>query len=91
LDAEPYVVVNSGLGSVELARQEVEYINGSADTPMGKLRADDGHPQPFNVKWWAVGNEMFGSWQLGHVPLEQYVKRHNQFAQAMRSAILPFN
>lgn len=85
LDAEPYIAVNTGLGSVESARQEVEYVNSNAHTPMGKLRAENGHLKPFNVKWWAVGNEMFGSWQLGNVPLEQYVKRHNQFAEAMRS------
>ncbi len=50
---------------------------------MGKLRAQNGHPQPLNVKWWAVGNEMYGSWQLGHMPLEEYVKKHNQVAEAM--------
>ena len=65
-------------------RREVEYFNGSADTPMGKLRAQNGHPEPYKVKWWAVGNEMYGDWQIGHIPLEQYVKKHNQAAEAIR-------
>ena len=37
----------------------------------------------YNVKWWAVGNEMYGKWQLGHMPLEEYVKKHNRVAEAM--------
>lgn len=83
INAEPFIAVNTGLGTVEEVAQEVEYCNGSADTPMGKLRAQNGHPEPFNVKWWAVGNEMYGSWQLGHMPLEEYVKKHNRVAEAM--------
>jgi len=81
--AEPFIAVNTGLGTVEDVADEVEYCNGSADTPMGRLRARNGHPEPFNVKWWAVGNEMYGSWQLGHIPLEEYVKKHNRVAEAM--------
>ncbi|KPK93114.1 hypothetical protein AMJ80_06160 [bacterium SM23_31] len=85
IDTEPYVTVNTGLGGAESAAQEVEYCNGSIDTPMGKLRAENGHPEPFKVTWWAVGNEMYGSWQLGNVPVEQYVKKHNSVVEAMRT------
>ncbi len=82
--AEPYVAVNSGLGGVTGAAEEVQYSNGAADTPMGRLRARNGHPEPYQVKWWGVGNEMYGNWQLGHMPLEKYAAKHNQFAEAMR-------
>ncbi len=85
LDTEPYIAVNTGLGKPEEAAAEVEYCNGAVDTPMGKIRAKNGHPEPFHVKWWAVGNEMYGSWQLGHMPLEEYVKKHNRCAEAMRA------
>ncbi len=85
LDTEPYIAVNSGLGDVESAQDEIRYCNGSADTPMGKLRARNGHPEPFRVKWWGIGNEMYGGWQLGHMPLEEYMKKHNRFAEAMRA------
>ncbi len=84
IGAEPYIAVNSGLGTVEDAREEVEYVNGSADTPMGQWRARNGEPEPWCVKWWSIGNEMYGDWQLGHMPLEEYVKKHNTFAEAMR-------
>lgn len=83
INAEPFIAVNTGLGTVEEVAEEVEYCNGSVNTPMGRLRTRNGHPEPFNVKWWAVGNEMYGSWQLGHMPLEEYVKKHNRVAEAM--------
>ncbi|NQU21791.1 MAG: alpha-N-arabinofuranosidase [Candidatus Nealsonbacteria bacterium] len=85
LKTEPYIAVNSGLGGVENAVQELQYSNGAADTPMGKLRAQNGHPEPYKVKWWGIGNEMYGGWQLGHMSLEDYVKKHNVFADAMRA------
>ncbi|RPH99087.1 MAG: hypothetical protein EHM72_12160 [Calditrichaeota bacterium] len=83
INAEPFVSVNTGLGSVEEVAEEVEYINGAQNTPMGQLRAENGHPQPYRCTWWAVGNEMYGDWQLGHMPLAQYVEKHNRVAAAM--------
>ena len=83
LDAEANIAVNTGLGDAALAANEVEYFNGAATTPMGKRRAANGHPEPYDVQLWAVGNEMFGDWQLGHMPIEEYVKKHNKVAEAM--------
>ncbi len=85
LGTEPYIAVNAGLGDSKQAREEVEYCNGSAETPMGRLRAANGHPEPWNVKWWSIGNEMYGNWQLGHMSTEDFVRKHNAFADAMRS------
>ena len=86
INTEPYIAVNAGLGGAEEAAREVEYVNGAPDTAMGKLRAENGRVPPWGCKWWSIGNEMYGGWQLGHVPLEEFVKRHNQFAEAMRAA-----
>jgi alpha-L-arabinofuranosidase len=63
----------------------VEYVNGAASTPMGAQRALDGQQAPFKVRWWSIGNEMYGDWQLGHMPLGDYVKKHAVFADAMRA------
>jgi alpha-N-arabinofuranosidase len=82
---EPYIAVNSGLGDVKSAADEVEYVNGAASSPMGQLWAKNGHPEPYACKWWSIGNEMYGDWQLGHMPLKEYVQRHNTFADAMRA------
>jgi alpha-N-arabinofuranosidase len=84
IGAEPYVSLNTGLGTVQDAADEVEYCVGSMDTPLGKLRAANGHPDPFPVRWWAVGNEMYGQWQLGHMPLAEYVRKHNSVVDAIR-------
>ncbi len=82
--SEPYIAINTGLAGETAAAEEVEYLNGAATTPMGKLRAANGHPLPYGVKWFAVGNEMYGDWQLGNIPLEEYVKKHNRVVDAMR-------
>ena len=84
IDAEPMIAVNSGFGDDYSAAQEVEYANGSPETLMGKWRAENGHLEPYDVTWWCVGNEMFGTWQLGYMALNQYVLKHNLFAQAMQ-------
>jgi alpha-N-arabinofuranosidase len=83
INAEPFVALNMGLGSVEDAVAEVQYCIGGADTEMGKLRAENGHPQPWKVTYWAVGNEMFGSWQAGFMPQDQFIKKQNEAAAAI--------
>jgi alpha-N-arabinofuranosidase len=84
LDLDPYICVNDGFGDAFSAAQELEYVNGAEDTPMGKLRAANGHAAPYGVKWWNVGNEMYGSWQLGHMSLADYSIKQNMFVQALR-------
>ena len=84
LEVEPYITVNAGFGDAFSAAQLVEYANGDASTPMGRLRAENGHPEPYGVKLWGIGNEMFGIWQFGVMPPEQYQIKHNLFAKAMR-------
>ena len=85
LGVDAFISVNAGFGDAHSAAQLVEYVNGAADTPMGKLRAANGHPAPYNVKWWGIGNEMYGPWQFGYMALKQYVVKHNMFAKAMRA------
>lgn len=55
--AEPVLTVNMQVGDTGLARRMVEYANGDTTTPMGLLRAQRGHPQPYNVSIWSLGNE----------------------------------
>ncbi len=82
--ARPYLAVNSGLGDAHSAAEEVEYVNGPASTRLGRLRAANGHPAPYGVKIWGVGNEMYGPWQWGHMLITQYALKHNLMVQAMR-------
>ena len=84
LDVEPYVTVNGGFGDEWSAAQLVEYANGASTTPMGKWRAANGHPEPYYIKFWGVGNEPWGEWQLGFMPVAQWELKHDLFAKAMR-------
>ena len=85
LGTEPYIALNSGQGDVTGAVEELQYANGGPGTAMGKRRAEHGHPEPYRVRFWGVGNEMYGKWQLGHIPMEKYTAKHNEFAKAMRA------
>ncbi len=86
VDTEPMIVVNTGFGDPYSARQWVEYCNGTADTPMGRIRAQNGSAVPFAILWWGVGNEMFGDWQLGKMQIGHYTIKHNLTVDAMRLA-----
>lgn len=81
---EPLICINAGNGSPEEAARWVEYCNGPAETTaMGALRALNGHPQPYNVRLWEVGNELYGHWQVGHTDALGYAERYRAFAAAM--------
>jgi alpha-N-arabinofuranosidase len=84
LGVDAYITVNAGFGDAWSAAQLVEYVNGAATTPMGKQRAANGHPAPYHVKLWGIGNEPWGEWQLGFMPVEQFALKHQMFAKAMR-------
>ncbi|MGO8930605.1 MAG: alpha-N-arabinofuranosidase [Limisphaerales bacterium] len=85
LGVEPYITVNAGTGDAWSAAEYVEYANGEVSTPMGKKRAANGHPEPYHVQFWGIGNEMWGiSYQYGAMKLNQFEYKHNQFAKAMK-------
>ncbi len=84
LGVDPYITVNAGFGDAWSARELVEYTNGVATTPMGKWRAENGHPAPYNVKFWGIGNEPWGDYQMGSMALPQYELKHNIFAKEMK-------
>ena len=85
LNTEPDVAVNTGSGEVEAALEELEYANGKADSKYGKIRADNGHPEPYAVKHWCIGNEMYGNWQIGHMSTDKYALKNNRFVDGFRN------
>ena len=84
IECEPFWCVNTGFGDPRSGAQLLEYVNGSADTEWGAKRAANGRSKPYGVKYWAVGNEMYGRWQYGHMARDQYTVKHNMFVDAMR-------
>jgi alpha-N-arabinofuranosidase len=85
IGVEPYISVNAGFGDSHSAAEEVEYMNGAVGAHMGAQRAKNGHPEPYHVKFWNIGNEPWGAWQLGRTDLKYFVLKHNEFAKAMRA------
>ena len=85
IECEPYITVNIGNGTPEEAAAWVEYCNGPADTEMGRLRAENGHPEPYGVHHWEIGNEIYGEWQIGHCDAGENARRYEAFVAAMRA------
>lgn len=84
LGLEPFLVTNIGLHDEYSAAAWVEYCNGAPNTVYGGLRAANGHREPYGVKYWGIGNEMYGQWQIGHMSIDHYITKHTQFAKRMR-------
>jgi len=85
--AEPSITVNvEGRGATAAeAAAWVEYCNGPASSKYGAMRAANGRPAPFGVKFWEVGNEIWGDWVRGHSDAETYARNYNRYAEAMRA------
>jgi len=91
---DPFLVVNDGSGTPEEAARWVAYCNdpptpprtrgGVPATDMGRLRAAYGHTDPYGVRLWGIGNEVWGQWQIGHTDAGAYAGRLRRFAEAMR-------
>jgi alpha-N-arabinofuranosidase len=81
--AEPVICVDMGVDKPELVQDAsdfIEYCNGASTTTWGAIRAANGHAEPYRVKYWEIGNEV---WRLKP---EEYVTVVKQFAPAMRKA-----
>lgn len=74
--AEPLICVRFTGKTPKDAAEQVEYFNGAATTPMGRKRAENGHAEPYRVKYWQIGNE------LGD---EKYQEGLAAFCQAMKA------
>ncbi|TFK32901.1 glycoside hydrolase family 51 protein [Crucibulum laeve] len=84
MGTEPYICFNMGTGTLEDALAWVEYCNSSANTYYANLRRKNGYEEPYNVKYWALGNEVWGPWQVGQMESQDYAKKAFQWAKALR-------
>jgi alpha-N-arabinofuranosidase len=74
IGAENFVCINAGTGTLDDARHWVEYCNVEKGTYYSDLRRKYGNETPFKVKYWALGNEIDGPWQMGQKNAEDYCK-----------------
>jgi alpha-N-arabinofuranosidase len=75
VEAEPLVCVNSNSTSLESVLAEIEFCNSPAESPWGQRRAAMGHPEPFGVRFWQIGNEQEG---------DAYERVLTEFVRAIR-------
>ena len=61
----PYICTNAGTGTAEEMSDWVEYCNLETEGQYAKLRIANGHPQPYGVRYWSIGNENYGFWEIG--------------------------
>jgi alpha-N-arabinofuranosidase len=85
--AEPTIVVNvEGRGATaEEAAAWVEYANGPPTSTGGARRAAMGHPAPYGVRFWELGNEIWGDWVRGHSDAETYARNYLRYQAAMKA------
>lgn len=84
VDTAPMMAVNMGTGTIEQAAALVEYCNAPTGTYYADLRASHGYRQPHDVKYWCVGNEMDGPWQIGHLDMHEYAVKAREAAKMMK-------
>jgi alpha-N-arabinofuranosidase len=85
LGTEPYLSGNVGSGEVQELADWVNYTNFSGESPMTKLRRQNGRQKPWNVKYWGVGNEAWGCG--GNMRPEYYADIYRQYATFMGSGV----
>ncbi len=85
-ELQPMLAVNMGTGTPKDALELFEYCNYPSGTYFSDLRRRNGAEQPYGVRYWCLGNEMDGDWQIGHLDADAYGKKAAQTARMMRWA-----
>ncbi|KAI9149108.1 alpha-N-arabinofuranosidase C [Paramyrothecium foliicola] len=81
---EPYLCLNMGTGTLDEALAWLEYCNSDRNSYYANLRRQNGHEKPYGVKYWALGNEVYGPWQVAAMTKEDYAKKAYQWAKALK-------
>jgi alpha-N-arabinofuranosidase len=84
LGTSPYLCLNMGTGTLAEALAWVEYCNSARNTDWASKRRANGRDAPYDVRYWALGNEMYGDWQVGVMTAEEYVREATRWARAIR-------
>ncbi len=82
--AEPFITINTATGTPEEFLDWYEYVNGDTNTKYGKLRAENGHPEPYNVKYWAIGNTDENVWHIDFNNPQAYAQDYRRFQTVVR-------
>lgn len=80
----PYLNINFGTGTLDEAIRWLDYTNGTDLTDDVRRRHENGHPEPYNVRYWGIGNEQWGFWEAGHMDARAYAAQLHNWAQFMK-------
>ena len=81
---EPYICSNAGTGTAEEMSDWVEYCNLESEGQYAKWRIENGNLQPYKVKYWSIGNENYGSWEIGAKCADEWGRLVREAAKMMR-------
>lgn len=86
IGSDNVMCLNLGLGDINNARYWIEYTNIKGGTYYSDLRIKYGNPEPYNVKYWCLGNELDGApWIIGHKEIDDYCKLGLEAAKALKA------
>ena len=81
---EPYICTNGGNGTAQEMSDWVEYCNGTLDTGNANWRRANGNADPYGIKYWGIGNESYGEWQIGAKTIAEWGRYVAEAAKMMR-------
>jgi alpha-N-arabinofuranosidase len=84
IGAEPHLNFAMGTGTLEEAAAWLEYCNSGYDTYYANLRRRHGQDAPFGVKYWQLGNEVYGPWEIGHGTPDEYATQAREWGKVLR-------
>lgn len=77
IGAQPYIAGNVGSGTVREMKQWIEYLTYPGDSRLSELRKKNGHPAPWHIRFWGVGNESWGCG--GNMTPEYYANQFKRY------------
>lgn len=84
IGAEPHFNLSTGLGTLRDAVEWLEYTNFTTPSRWANLRRKHGYEEPFNVRYWQIGNENYGPWEIGHQTPYEYGVMAREWAQTLK-------
>jgi alpha-N-arabinofuranosidase len=84
MNIQPYFCVNCGDGDMREAADWVEYCNGTGNSALAALRRQNGFEEPHRIKYWGIGNEVDGPWQIGYKTPQEYARAVTEFGKVMK-------
>ena len=84
IGCEPYICTNAGTGTIEEMSDWVEYCNLKNEGEYAQMRIENGFDEPHKVKYWSIGNENYGSWELGAKSVLEWGRLSVEAAKLMK-------